>query len=266
MIEQVLPAEVENVNSVKENYRLLDLCLRFGAKLLAAGAETFRVEDSIQRIIQAYGRKAVSAFAIPTLLLITFQDEDGSIYTSSRRIVNRGTDFNRLDALNSLSRTLCSGNRKSLDFFSSQLEDIAALEQYPLQITILAAVVVAVGFAYVFGATVQDMFFAGLVAFIVKSFQEFLNRLKLNSTYVNLLSSFIAGASMEWLAVLSLVLNPQTATVAVIMNLVPGMLITTSIHDIVNKDFTSGLNKLVEATFIALALAIGTGIAVILLR
>lgn len=266
MADAILPAEEGRSADISYNYRLLDLCLRFGTKMLASGAETSRVEDSVIRILGAYGKKSCSAFAIPTLLLITFQDEDESIFTSSRRIVNRGTDFHRLDSLNSLSRALCTGERKSLDFFSSHLEDIVAIDNYSRPVLLIAAVFVAMGFAYVFGSNIQDILIAGGVACGMKLIYELLNDAKLNSTYIILMSSFLAGFSIETMANWNWIQNPSIVTVSVVMNLVPGMLLTTSIYDIVNKDFTSGLNKLVESTFIALALAIGTGIAVILVR
>ena len=249
-----------------QNYKLLHLCMDFGTQMLEVGAETSRVEDSVKRILEAHDKKAISIFAIPTLLLVTFEDDEGIPYTSSVRIKNITSHFDRLDRLNHLSRTLCSGEVKSLEYFQEQLELIRQSKLYKLPVLLLAAVVVGMGFSYVFGGTVADILWSGPIALAMKAFYELLDRAKLNSTYVNLMASFSAGFLAELFFRLNLLAHPSIVTVAVVMNLVPGMLLTNAIYDIIHKDFTAGLNKLIESVFVAVALAVGTGSAVLLFR
>ena len=47
------------------------------------------------------------------------------------------------------------------------------------------------------------------------------------------------------------------------MSLVPGVAITNSIRDVIAGDLMAGMMKAVEALLIALALALGTGMALI---
>ena len=49
---------------------LLDLATDLGYRLAMSGAETFRVEDSINRILQTYGVQA-EVFAIPNSMTAT---------------------------------------------------------------------------------------------------------------------------------------------------------------------------------------------------
>ena len=59
------------------NYNtLLDLATNVGYELAMAGAETFRVEESIVRIMAAYGVEA-EVFAIPNYLVVSISDDDG---------------------------------------------------------------------------------------------------------------------------------------------------------------------------------------------
>ena len=49
---------------------LLDLVAELGYNLAMAGAETFRIEDSINRILSAYGIES-EVFAIPNCIIKT---------------------------------------------------------------------------------------------------------------------------------------------------------------------------------------------------
>ena len=73
---------------------LLDLATNLGYELAMAGAETFRVEESILRIMAAYGVKA-EVYAITNYLVVTINDENGKPITRMRRI---GTHGNNLDS------------------------------------------------------------------------------------------------------------------------------------------------------------------------
>ena len=55
---------------------LLDMAVSLGYELAMSGAETFRVEESISRVLNAYGIDA-EVFAIPNYLVVTILDEDG---------------------------------------------------------------------------------------------------------------------------------------------------------------------------------------------
>ena len=54
-----------------DHQELLDIATRVGVSLLQNGAEIYRVEDSIRRIVAAYGVKEVDVFAVPTTIIVT---------------------------------------------------------------------------------------------------------------------------------------------------------------------------------------------------
>lgn len=258
-------SEPEEASAMADSsHQLLDLCLRFGTMLMEVGAETSRVEDSITRILKAYGLREPSAFAIPTLVLITFKDEKGSTYTSSRRITVRGNNLYRLTMLNQLSRTLCEGERKTTDYFRVELEKIAVTPNRRFSVVLLATVLVSLGFTLIFRGSWLDALASCVTAVLMRLVFVTLERMQVNSIFNHLVSAFVAGLGIEGLYHLGLAINPALATIAVIMNIVPGMLITNSIRETIGGDFTSGMNKIIEALLIAVALAVGAGSAVVL--
>ena len=65
--------------------RLIDLVTDFGYHLAMAGAETFRVEDSINRILSSYGAQS-EAFVITNCMTLSMRAPDGKLYNRMRRI------------------------------------------------------------------------------------------------------------------------------------------------------------------------------------
>ena len=87
-------------------YLLTDLAAQVGHGLAISGAETFRVEDTIRRILRAYGIEC-EVFAIPNCLTISFEAANGKPLTIMKRIGFHGNDLDAVEQFNALSRRIC---------------------------------------------------------------------------------------------------------------------------------------------------------------
>ena len=65
---------------------LMELVSRIGCGLAMAGAETYRIEESVNRILDAYGIKS-QVYSVPNSLLISILEDDGTPITRLSRIV-----------------------------------------------------------------------------------------------------------------------------------------------------------------------------------
>ena len=88
---------------------LLDLATDLGYELAMCGAETFRIEESINRILQTYGVTS-EVFAIPNCLIVSIETPEGKLMTRMRRIGYHGNDLDGVECFNAISRAIC--NRK----------------------------------------------------------------------------------------------------------------------------------------------------------
>ena len=69
--------------------QLINLALDAGEIMLASGAETFRVQDTMQRILSVSGKEKIEALAMCTLLMVTLpREEKGPL--SMARAIERG--------------------------------------------------------------------------------------------------------------------------------------------------------------------------------
>ena len=86
---------------------LLHLCTELGYRLAMACAETFRVEESINLIMGAYGLQA-EAFSIPNNLTVSIVTPEGIPMTRMKRIGNHGSNLDSVERYTNLSRRICA--------------------------------------------------------------------------------------------------------------------------------------------------------------
>ena len=90
------------------NYHaLMQLISELGIKLASAGAETYRVEESIRRVVEAYGLQA-KVYAIPNSLIITIIVPGQLPITKLCRIEHNSTDMEGIERYSNLCRRICA--------------------------------------------------------------------------------------------------------------------------------------------------------------
>ena len=110
-----------------KQHQLLNAAVDVGYMLLANGAEIYRVEESIQRILYAYDAKNADVFAIPSCIIVSINDRDNEAITKIRRLYSRDTNFDKVEQTNDLCRRICS-EKPEYAWIKSEL---ARIEQRP---------------------------------------------------------------------------------------------------------------------------------------
>ena len=104
--------------------QLINLALDAGEIMLASGAETFRVQDTMQRILSVSGKEKIEALAMCTLLMVTLPREEKGPLSMARAVKNRDLNFEKICAVNDMSRAFVSGKisvTEALDRASSAM-------------------------------------------------------------------------------------------------------------------------------------------------
>ena len=84
---------------------ILKLGLLYGELMLKSGAEVYRVEDSLRRLLIKVGAEEVESIVTPTGIYLSLRVE-GQFYTAVRRVIRGSYDLNLVCELNNLSRSL----------------------------------------------------------------------------------------------------------------------------------------------------------------
>ena len=239
---------------------LLELATDVAHRLAMSGAETFRVEDSVVLIMQAYGVDA-EAFAIPNCLTVSMETPDGVPMTRMKRIGYHGNDLDCVERYSNLSRRICREKPDPKVAFQWLKEADRAKRQFSLPILLAGNFLGACGYSVFFGGSFWDSLFAGICGIAVGLVNLLMDRLKANAFFRTIIASFIMAVLAYGLSVVGVVQNADTVIIGTLMILVPGLLFTNALRDIIYGDPNSGLNRIVMVFMIAVAIALGTGAA-----
>ena len=239
---------------------LLDLATDLGYELAMSGAETFRVEESITRVLDSYDIQS-EVFAIPNYLVVSIITDSGEPITRMRRIGQHGNDLDSVEKFNGLSRALC--NRKPEPKIGLEWLKMVRSQKifYPPPLYYLGNFLGALGFALFFGGTWTDGICAGLCGLLVGFITKFLEDMKANYFFRTIAAAFTMAFAAYTLSVLGIAPNVDAVVIGTLMLLVPGLLFTNAMRDIIYGDTNSGVNRIVQVLLIAVALALGTGAA-----
>ena len=239
---------------------LLDLVADFGYHLAMAGAETYRIEDSINRILAAYGVES-EVFAIPNSLIISIHSAEGTSMTRLKRIGFHGNDLDSVERYNNLSRKICEEKPDPVVAKEWLRETTAARKKYKLPTYLLGNICIAVGYTVFFGGTLVDAACAGVCGVLLGLTDRFLEKFKTNQFFRTIASAFIMAFAAYLTGALRIADNTDTVVIGPLMILVPGLIFTNALRDIIFGDTNSGINRIVQVFLFAAAIALGTGAA-----
>ena len=87
--------------------RLFNNISEIGCLLLKHGAEIYRVEESLLKMVKSYGYNQVEIFAIPSFFTMSITLDNHTTYTISKRSRNNKINLDSVYALNNLVRNIC---------------------------------------------------------------------------------------------------------------------------------------------------------------
>lgn len=241
-------------------YLLTEVAADLGYELAMSGAETYRIEESITRVLGTYGIES-EVFAIPNCLHVSFETDSRKPLTRMRRIGFHGTNLEAVERYNALSRRICSEKPDPQTARKWLTETKSTIRTFGVLGNLIAHFVGSFGFSLFFGGCVLDGIWAGICGFVVYFVNRLMDDLNTNPFFSTTASSFAMAVVAYIIAALGLTPNVDTVIIGTLMILVPGLLFTNSLRDIIFGDTNSGINRLVQVILIAVAIALGTAAA-----
>ena len=237
--------------------------LDFGEAMMGCGAEVSRVEDSIRRICESYGCK-VQLMAISVGIVLTLELADGDTRTELRRCTSGGNNFSRLSDLNALSREVCT-TVPPVEAFSEKLTEIVKPDTTRRNAwkRCLGAILAACSCTVFFGGSLKDCPATAVCAVLIYLLDMVLKSKLPNASAFNFVSALLSGLVAVGLCNL-FPFNRDMVIIGIIMLLIPGILLTNSMRDMLLGDTLTGSARLFEAVLGAACLAAGITVAILL--
>ncbi|MGG1676247.1 threonine/serine exporter family protein [Neobacillus sp. NRS-1170] len=246
---------------VEQTYDIMEVCLLAGKIMLQSGGETYRVEDTMMRIAASFGIEKTHSYVTPTGIIFSAEGAEPT-KTKLIRISERSTDLKKVAMVNSVSRRISSGELK-LEEALVQLKEIDSLNlTFPFMVQVAAASLASGCFMIMFNGGWNDFIpslISGGIGYL--SFVYF-HRFVPIKFFSEFLASFIIGLMSFIFVKIGVGHQLDKIIIGSVMTLVPGLLVTNAIRDLMAGHLVSGLSKGAEAFLTAFG--IGAGIAVVL--
>ena len=242
-----------------KNEMTIDCILLAGRIMMQSGAETYRVEDTMLRMARSQNMLDAQSYVTPTGIIFSLGKTQPTRITS---ISTRMTDLHRISLVNSISRKLTS-QIITLEQAYDELKKIEKTNFFlPMWIQVLAASIGSAAIMIMFKGIWSDipaaMVAGGTAHYIVSIVHE--------KTKVKFFSEFIAALVVAIIATFAVRYNfgqiIDRIIIGSVMPLVPGLIITNAVRDLMAGHFTAGVAKGTEA--LLTAFAIGSGVALAL--
>jgi len=243
------------------NYTLLmELVSQIGCGIAMGGAETYRVEESINRILSAYGVDS-RVYSVPNSLIITIHIPDQPPMTQLCRMERKGTDLDAVEQYSNLGRRICE-QKPDLKTAMQWLKDTEKKRKnYSFPVTLAGYILVAWGFCVFFGGRWMDSVCAIACGLLLSIAEHYMGRLQTNVFFQKIAAAFLMAVLAYGISAFGIIPNVDATVIGTLMLLVPGLLFTNAMRDIIFGDTNSGVNRVVEALLIAVAVALGTAAA-----
>ena len=246
--------------------KLLGLAAEAGYRLMESGAETYRVEESMHRLLGAYGVTTAEVFAIPNCIIVSFTSPEGHPVTRIRRMSAHGTDIDQLERYNDLCRRLCRDTPPCAEALRLLDEITASRRRFSLPVRLMGYFLGCAAFALFFGGTARDALCGGICGVAIGLCLALTTYLGANLFFKTIAGGAASALVALLLTALGLGEHADLIIIGALMALVPGIAITNAMRDIMAGDMVAGISKGAEALLIGAAIALGTALALGLVR
>ncbi len=239
--------------------RLLVLSITAGKIMLKNGAETYRVEELIMTLCQTRGLPNVQVFAIPTGIFLSV-DYDGELYSYIDRTRVKRIDLEKIVMVNDFAREFCGGGI-TVEQGMVRLKEINKGKAFPKWTRYLFSGIAGGFFCLLYQGSWPAFLSAFLCSVLVTILMDVFDKSGLTFFIKNifggmataLLTLLLTGGA----ALLGFEMNVGKVMIGPLMTLVPGVAMTNAVRDIISGHLVAGGARLLEATFVAIAIALG---------
>lgn len=248
-----------------ETKDVLMLAVGIGEAMLGNGAEIFRVEDTVLRIINAYHIESFDIYVLTNCIFATANETRPDAVSIVRHVPLGTTHLGRIAALNQLTRDICTEDYP----VAAAMERLEECKCIPFAKRSSQVFFCGLGcgcYAFLFGGSGFDAVSGFFIGLLLQLFCDCLKHSKASKFVVNIFGSALvtfAAVLLPWLGAPVLY---DKIIIGCIMPLVPGIALTTSIRDFFNGDYLCGTIRMIDALLTSFCIAVGVGSVITVCR
>ncbi len=248
------------------NELLVNTAVLAGEIMLSGGAETYRVEDTMNRMLKMSGLAVTETVATTTGIYVTLSDKSINTITYIKRVNVRNNNLGKIYEVNEVSRRFCS-DRITLEEANDKLHALSNMQTYHRYIIYLCTIITAAFFTVLYGGNTVDFAIGALNGGLLALFSFLFSKVRVNLFIHNMISALLVTIS----SAVFLKFFPSDINITVLLSgsitpLVPGVAITNAIRDTFQGDYMSGGARAIEAFVAATSISVGVGVGLAIFR
>lgn len=247
---------------MEESQKILKLAVSVGELLLKSGGEIYRVQETVERILEAYAIEDYHVFVVSNGIFATIYEEEERRGSVVRYVPLEQIRLDKIMELNQLSREICD-HECDLDQAFERLKQCREKPGVGKGQKRLAGGMGSAAFCYLYGGRPVECILAFFLGILLQVYLEKADQARVSKFIINIIGSALVTAISFGAAQLGLDFMQDKVVIGSIIVLVPGVALTTSIRELFNGDYLSGCIHLADALMTAVCIAVGVGGAVL---
>ncbi|MBQ9272965.1 MAG: threonine/serine exporter family protein [Mogibacterium sp.] len=244
---------------------LLGTILDFGRELIMAGADVWKVEDTLAELCDAYAFKNYYLWVNSGCVEATVQTNDGRVYTQIRDVRGKKLDVERLTRLENLAEEVIR-RRMGAKMFRDRVQEILDSPGHPWYVKYIGSFMAAAGFAAFFDGDPADVAVTGIIGLILAAISDTLGRRENNPLIYNSIASFVMEVAVLCSVYIGLAHHSEIIGSAALLLLISGLGVMNGIKELLHANTISGLSGILTAFLGAAGLAIGISLTLYFTR
>lgn len=253
------------MNSQSELERITNLLLDISSMLMVSGANTNRVNLSINRFASVLDCSTYSMISHKTFIMTVTDDLTNQTFTKVQSIPTYVINFHIISAISKASWNAINNN-----WTIKQIEDeiikIKNLKRYHYLIVLVAVSFAGAGFCKIFGGDYANMLVAFISTFFGLIFVQKTHTLNFNVYIRIFLGSFFASTIASLSVIFQIGDHPESALATSILFLVPGVALINSFTDLLDNNILNGMVRFTTGLMTVMAIALGLFTAMIIFQ
>ncbi|WP_133408224.1 threonine/serine ThrE exporter family protein [Parashewanella tropica] len=230
--------------------------IKLGKALHKFGTPAYRLEAHLTKVSRSLGLEGNFVISPTSMTFVLHHNEDQE-YNHLARVKPGELDLGALARTDELVDELISGQR-NLDEALERLDDIANKPNpYGTVLTWIAFTLSSAAFAMLMNTSWNDVFWSGVLGFIVFGFVYISERSSKMAEMLEPLSTLVGGFAMCGVALIDSSVNIPVVILSGVIAFVPGLALTIGLAEVASRDLISGTARIMDALMLLFKLYFG---------
>lgn len=240
---------------------VLDVALLAGEILISNGSESYRVEETMERICKAYDFRS-QCITTGNGIFLSISDKNQEKVTSLMNSKNNSVDLYRIELINDFSRQI-EKEQFTYEEAIAKLKKIQDSPHFVLPTRVWAGGMTCFVYCLFFNGGVYEAIFATMIGMLIYYIVDKVTQIGFFQFFIFFFSGCIIGGMASLVEWMIPSLARDNIILGAIMVLLPGVAFTNGIKDIVYGGFISGIARCGEAMLVVIAIGSGIGASLV---